>query len=30
MNEDWQPIETAPKNGLVDIWIEEKDGSGVR
>lgn len=26
----WQPIETAPKNTLIDIWIANKDGSGVR
>ena len=26
----WQPIETAPKGELIDIWIQNGDGSGVR
>lgn len=26
----WQPIETAPKDGLIDIWIVRSDGSGLR
>lgn len=28
--QQWQPIETAPKDGLVDIWIDHGDGTGVR
>jgi len=26
----WQPIETAPKDGLIDVWFVRSDGSGDR
>ncbi len=27
---NWKPIESAPKDKLIDIWIENKGGKGVR
>ena len=27
---EWQPIETAPKDRLIDIWIKNSDTQGVR
>ena len=27
---EWQPIESAPKDQLIDIWIQENGGDGVR
>jgi len=27
---DWKPIETAPKDRLIDIWIVRENGSGLR
>lgn len=30
--EQWRPIETAPKNQVIDLWVmvDEKTGEGVR
>lgn len=27
---DWQPIETAPKDGAIDLWVVNEQGEGWR
>lgn len=30
VKEGWKPIETAPKDRLIDVWIRDGSGAGIR